>query len=556
MTSSNLNKNGSHDNLTNSMQDKTRNRPKPLPYNTRQALGVSHLPTPSPTPKSPCFVHSNLNQSFSLSEIINNCDDKLTEYSNLAETAVSVRELSKKLGQAQIQSGMQTVMIVTKPGNLRLVNLTRELAMYLITTPRFGKDHGVTVYVDKALKDVKRFNFQGMLEETPFAKDYLKFWTKELCAERPEIFNFVLTLGGDGTVLYTSWLFQKVVPPVLPFHLGSLGFLTNFDIQNYEHHLTNAMEKGIRVNLRMRFTCTVYRRIIDPDNIIKARRCGETDLPLLITQPAESFEVLNDLVVDRGAGPYMSLLELFGDDQHLTTVQADGLVIATPTGSTAYSVSAGGSLVHPAIPALLITPICPHTLSFRPMLLPDSMELRICVPYNSRSTAWVSFDGRGRVELKQGDHIKVTPSKFPFPTVCHESQSKDWFSSISRCLRWNERERQKSFVVVEEDNSEDEYNEDDDTSTKVSESSEQESLEYSEVKLQNTRGDHNLGSSSNNINVNKNNKQLHRNDHAFACLGKDGSDSSSNNSGGEEEWKVVTRKQNKKNIKKKYLDRK
>ncbi|CAG8490786.1 5106_t:CDS:2, partial [Diversispora eburnea] len=338
MTSSNLNKNGSHNNLTNSMH-KTRNRPKPLSHNSRQTLGVSHLPTPSPTPKSPCFVHSNLNRSFSLSEIINNCDDKLTEYSNLAETAVSVRELSKKLGQAQIQIGMQTVMIVTKPGNLRLVNLTRKLAIYLITTPRFGKDHGVTVYVDKALKDVKQFDFQGILEEKPLAKDYLKFWTKELCAERPEIFNFVLTLGGDGTVLYTSWLFQKVVPPILPFHLGSLGFLTNFNIQNYKEHLTNAMEKGIRVNLRMRFTCTVYRRIINPDNIIKARRCGETgeilmqnfmndgsywealensshsdtahkcshdkDLPLLITQPVESFEVLNDLVVDRGAGPYM-----------------------------------------------------------------------------------------------------------------------------------------------------------------------------------------------------------------------------------------------------------
>lgn len=101
----------------------------------------------------------------------------------------------------------------------------------------------------------------------------------------------------------------------------------------------------------------------------------------------------------------------------MTTVQADGLTVSTPTGSTAYSVSsnawslsslervqqlsAGGSLVHPEIPALLITPICPHTLSFRPMLLPDTMELRICVPFNSRSTAWASFDGRGRVELKR-----------------------------------------------------------------------------------------------------------------------------------------------------------
>ncbi|CAG8437361.1 10106_t:CDS:2 [Acaulospora colombiana] len=500
------------------------NLPKP-----RQTLGPSHmeLPSPSPTPKSPCFVHSCLDRSLpSLSEIINKYDSEITEYSNLAETAVSAR----------IQSFMKTVMIVTKPGDLRLINRTRELAMYLITTHRFGKDHGVTVYVDKSLKETKRLDYKGMLQESPLVKDYLKFWTDELCAKRPELFNLVLTLGGDGTVLYTSWLFQNVVPPVLPFHMGSLGFLTNFDFKDYPRHLTNAMEKGIRVNLRMRFTCTVYRRVFNPDSDVKAKRCAETgeimikhymndggswealecnsnadadhrfsqdkDLTCLTTQPYKTFEVLNDLVVDRGAGPYMSLLELFGDDQHLTTVQADGLVIATPTGSTAYSVSAGGSLVHPSIPALLITPICPHTLSFRPMLLPDSMELRICVPYNSRSTAWASFDGRGRIELRQGDHIKVTPSKFPFPTVCRDSQSQDWFNSISRCLRWNERERQKSFV-----------------------NSEQELTEAGDDRLQKTNRD-----DVNSVGVN------------------DGSDSSSNNSnsGGEEEWKVVSRKHKKK----------
>jgi len=83
--------------------------------------------------------------------------------------------------------------------------------------------------------------------------------------------------------------------------------------------------------------------------------------------------------------------------------------------------------------------------------LPDSMELRICVPYNSRSTAWASFDGRGRVELKQGDHIKITASRYPFPTICADKQSTDWFHAISRTLKWNERERQKSFVVVEEE---------------------------------------------------------------------------------------------------------
>ncbi|CAG8743389.1 10821_t:CDS:2, partial [Gigaspora rosea] len=505
--------------------------------------------------------------------MINRFDNGITQYSNLAETAVR---------SARIHSSIQAIMIVTKPGDLRLINYTRQLAMYLITTPRFGKDHGVTVYVDKTLKESERLDFPGMLKESPFVKDYLKFWTKELCAERPEIFNFVLTLGGDGTVLYTSWLFQKVVPPVLPFHMGSLGFLTNFCFKDYKKHITGALDEGIRVNLRMRFTCTVYRRINKP---IKATRCGETgeimmqrlidgksdwntlekshsdaghecehdkDLPCLITQPSETFQVLNDLVVDRGAGPYMSLLELFGDDQHLTTVQADGLVVATPTGSTAYSVSAGGSLVHPAISALCITPICPHTLSFRPMLLPDSMELRICVPYNSRSTAWASFDGRGRVELKQGDHIKVTPSKFPFPTVCLESQSKDWFNSISRCLRWNEREKQKSFVVVEEEaeysdieympngncnDDDDSTKDDDDSSTKVDETSEHELLTIPVPEYNSSLTDQ---------------RSLHKRttsrEISFACIGKDVSDSSSNNSnsGEEEEWRIVTKRKQKK----------
>ena len=90
---------------------------------------------------------------------------------------------------------MKTVMIVTKPGDVRLINLTRELALYLITTPRFGKEHGVTVYVDKSLKDQKRFDFQGMLKTSPYVNDYLKFWTVELCSNRAEIFNFVITVN-------------------------------------------------------------------------------------------------------------------------------------------------------------------------------------------------------------------------------------------------------------------------------------------------------------------------------------------------------------------------
>ncbi|EKM80839.1 hypothetical protein AGABI1DRAFT_55968 [Agaricus bisporus var. burnettii JB137-S8] len=427
--------------------------------------------------------------------------------------------MSKQLGRARVQSNIQNILIVTKARDNRLIKLTRQLALYLMFKRRPGMKRGLTVYVDSQLRRSKRFDAAGIQRDHPElfipfprrrgsnshssttssngesgtedsyhdVEGQLRYWTSSMCNQSPHLFDFVVTLGGDGTVLFTSWLFQRIVPPVLPFALGSLGFLTNFDFSDHETVMDAAIDCGIRVNLRMRFTCTVYRAVGNgvgkERKAVKRSETGEIlmknleqsgweavegawsvahttgdgkpqkdkQIMCFTTRPVEQFEVLNDLVVDRGPSPYVSLLELFGDDHHMTTVQADGLTVATPTGSTAYSLSAGGSLAHPEIPAILITPICPHTLSFRPMLLPDSMELRICVPYNSRSTAWASFDGRGRVELKQGDHIKVTASKYPFPTVCAYNQSTDWFQAISRTLKWNERERQKSFVVVEED---------------------------------------------------------------------------------------------------------
>ena len=98
---------------------------------------------------------------------------------------------------------------------------------------------------------------------------------------------------------------------------------------------------------------------------------------------------------------------------------------------------------------MLITPICPHTLSFRPMLVPDSLELRIAVPHNSRSNAWASFDGRGRVEIARGDHIKITASPYPFLSVLPEDKNESWFDSVSRTLNWNQRKHQMGFMVYD-----------------------------------------------------------------------------------------------------------
>ncbi|CZS98321.1 probable UTR1 protein, associated with ferric reductase activity [Rhynchosporium agropyri] len=389
--------------------------------------------------QSPCFYHERFDDVLNIDKVLEEIrGEEWMSHSRLLATATGVREISKQLQRRPIKRAVRNVMIVTKARDNQLVHLTRELATWLMSTPRYGSELGVNVYVDAKLQASKRFGADKMLEEHPRFQHLLKYWKPEMCRDQPEKFDLVLTLGGDGTVLYTSWLFQGIVPPILSFSLGSLGFLTNFEYDKFKEQLNKVMgEDGMRVSMRMRFTCTVYKG--------GATRNG--------AEEAEQFEVLNELVIDRGPSPYVSSLELYGDDELLTVVQADGCIFATPTGSTAYSLSAGGSLVHPDIPAILLTPICPHTLSFRPMVLSDTMLLRVSVPRNSRATAYCSFDGKNRVELKQGDHITIAASQYPFPTVM--KSGAEWFDSVSTSLKWNTRgAAQKGWDGLEENQEE------------------------------------------------------------------------------------------------------
>lgn len=148
----------------------------------------------------------------------------------------------------------------------------------------------------------------------------------------------------------------------------------------------------------------------------------------------------------------MSTIELFGDEHHMTTIQADGICVATPTGSTAYNLAAGGSLCHPDNPVICVAAICAHTLSFRPIILPDSMVLRIGVPYDARGSSWASFDGRERVEMRPGDYVTVSASRYPFANVMPpHGTSEEWIKSISRTLQWNSRQKQKAFHDWEPD---------------------------------------------------------------------------------------------------------
>ncbi|KAI2629779.1 ATP-NAD kinase [Hypoxylon sp. NC1633] len=383
-----------------------------------------------PALQSPCFYHNRFDDAVDIDKVLEEIkNDEWMSHSRLVQTATGVREVSKQLQRRPIRRAVRSVMIVTKARDNELVYLTRELTMWLLRTPRYSSDVGVNVYVDAKLRNSKRFGASSIVDEDPRFQSMLRYWSPDLCWSNPEKFDLVLTLGGDGTVLFTSWLFQRVVPPVLSFSLGSLGFLTSFEFEKYKQHLNRIMgEEGMRVNLRMRFTCTVFRD-------------GASGQEM---EEGEQFEVLNELVIDRGPSPYVSNLELYGDNELLTVVQADGCIFSTPTGSTAYSLSAGGSLVSPDLPAILLTPICPHTLSFRPMVLSDTMLLRVSIPRNSRATAYCAFDGKGRVELKQGDCVTITASQYPFPTVMRSPT--EWFDSVSRTLQWNTRAAtQKGF---------------------------------------------------------------------------------------------------------------
>lgn len=349
---------------------------------------------------------------------------KSKSHVKLNEGFHSVRQISKTLTNITVTIKTRNFLIVTKARDNSLVYLTREMAQWLLSTyPQLN------VYVDHKLEKSEKFKAREIINECPSAQDRLNYWNKKSVTKIKDL-DLIITLGGDGTVLYVSSLFQESSAPVISFNLGSLGFLTGFYFDQFREYLQLILKSGTKATVRMRLACEVYR----------ANK-----------EKISTYHVLNELTVDRGPSPYVSMLELYGNGSLLTVVQADGIIISTPTGSTAYSLSAGGSLIHPGVSAISVTPICAHTLSFRPILLPDSMELRLKVPKNSRSTAWAAFDGRSRIELQKGDYIKIVASKYSFTTI--NSSGTEYFDSVSRTLNWNKREQQKSFAhLLSKDN--------------------------------------------------------------------------------------------------------
>ena len=227
----------------------------------------------------------------------------------------------------------------------------------------------------------------------------------------------VLVLGGDGTILATSRECGPFGTPMLPVHLGRFGFLTEVSPAAIHDALDCLLNGDYAIEERMMLSAVAVRN-------------GQL-------QTQASVFALNDIVVANGPLSRVLHLQMSIDGQYVTTYAADGIIVATPTGSTAYSLSAGGPLVHPDLQTILITPICPHTLTARALLVPPTSEISVLVERDPQDIVRVTIDGQLGFPLQSGDEIKIRRS--PHAAKIISVGGANFYDKLQNKLRWGER---------------------------------------------------------------------------------------------------------------------
>jgi len=226
--------------------------------------------------------------------------------------------------------------------------------------------------------------------------------------------ELLVVLGGDGTLLSVARSLGTRSVPILGINLGTLGFLTEVNVEEMIPALERVLAGEAGIESRMRLE-TVVRR-------------GDREIA--------RYQALNDAVIAKSARSHMIDLETRADGLRVTTYHADGLIVSTPTGSTAYSLSAGGPIVQPVIGAFVLTPICPHALSFRPIVMPESVQLDVLV-HDRGGEVSLTVDGQEWVDLEDGDRVLVHCSPYPVSLVA--SPFHDRYEVMRTKLGWGDR---------------------------------------------------------------------------------------------------------------------
>ena len=286
-------------------------------------------------------------------------------------------------------ASFQTVGIIARPRR-------NNLAVVVPSLLHWFEARGIRVFYD--------------VETSSCLSDGSKGLTREQVAEKSQL---LLVLGGDGTLLAAARVAAPLGIPILPINMGSLGFLTSFKLEELYPALEEAMAGEFSVSERV---------MLD----VQLERGGTV---------VERQSVVNEAVIHKGELARMIELELAIDEDFVCRYRVDGLIVATPTGSTAYSLSAGGPIVHPSVESWIITPICPHTLSDRPVVVRDSSVVEVNVSPNTESV-FLTLDGQTGIPIKPRDKVRMSRAAERLKLI--QPLKKSYFEILHRKLKWGE----------------------------------------------------------------------------------------------------------------------
>ena len=276
---------------------------------------------------------------------------------------------------------IETVGLVSKPNDSTLAIYVQEIDAAL-------SKHGVKLLIEE--KSAQVLGFAGVSFE-------------KMCKES----DFLISLGGDGTLISVcrrSYLYHK---PVLGIHAGQLGFLTDIQTEEIGHFIEELFVENYRIDTRMMLEVSLH-----------------------LQGKLEKVVAFNDIVLSRSKISHMSNIKAYVDGQLFNSYYGDGLIVSTPTGSTAYNLSAGGPVVYPLTEALILTPICPHSLTQRPLVLPVDFELS----FESSGDTVIVVDGQDTYNISEGDRVSLRGAKQGARLI--HSLDRDYFDILKKKLHW------------------------------------------------------------------------------------------------------------------------
>ena len=231
--------------------------------------------------------------------------------------------------------------------------------------------------------------------------------------EIPTLSELVIVLGGDGTLLKVARITHSHGVPILGVNLGNLGFLTETTLEDLYQTLQSTLNGECEIEHRMLLNASLWR---DGAKI-------------------QDFNVLNDIVINKGALARIVNLTVRVNDQPMTSYRADGLIIATPTGSTAHSLSAGGPIIHPSMQALVLSPICPFALTNRPIVIPDTSRIKVqLAKRHEDEDVRITLDGQMGCDMKSGDILEAGKAQVSVKLV--QAPGKNYYQTLRTKLHW------------------------------------------------------------------------------------------------------------------------